>query len=566
MKRTLFAALLCICCMVAQAQEKLQLKEFKTVSLDETTQTFSLMKSVWPDNSNGVDQESALIRVSFENLTRAEAAEVKYGTSPNMSICDQKFWEQDETGRYWIWVDSGVKDGYIEAVAPGGIISNRLNLPVLQPKGIYEVVLMSEKSLTIHVKTLPAENAKVFIDGEFKGMANQDIPNVKIGKHQLKVSYEGTERVNQEITVSESSVSFGTFDFRPKKIVNFTSDPHKATLYINGEEKGLTPMKLELPYDNYSVEVKLGVGEYDQQSITVNATSPEEIKLEPIKKKTFEAIAMYNGRKVTADLYVDGKIVEPKQESYTLTKPLGKTYNMLMSYYGDTKKRRIRVTEDMDNEQIFQINARNQIVWPWQREYDVAPMGFSAGYVQKQLVTTGEGSKYKEDGVYGEDGSKLHGMQFGLHFQPCFSFGLGLYTGLFYEYYLKDGKDDWDGIKFEEHCLYMPLHGYYRLPFAEKVALSIHGGIGVNYAVKGSYKSDEDDAEETTDFYGDEGYPKRLNLTAEIGVGFRVGPVQLNAQMAKGLNDHKSYVSQGGFKTKQNKLSLSLSYVFGSGL
>lgn len=552
-------------CLQVIGQEKLVLKDFKTISASEMTQTYNLLKSKWPDNQNGTDEPSALIRVTFENVNLKEAEKIKYYTSPNMQICDQKFWSQDETRRYWIWVDSKVKNAYIEAVSPGGTTSNRLDIPSLEPRGIYEVTLMSEKSLTINVRTLPQTDVEVFIDGENKGKANSDIPNIRIGEHKLVVSYKGQVRVDETIAVSESSVSFGTYDFREKKEIVFKSDPKGAILYINGEKQDeKLPCKITLPYDNYNIEARLRPGEYDQRTITVNATSPHEIKLEPVRKKTFEVFAIYNGRKVDADLYVDGKQEGSRQSSYSLTKPIGKNYHMIMTYAGNSKKRKIRITKDMSVEQEFKISARNSFVWPWQREYDACPVGLSVGYVSKQLVTKGEGEKLKENGVWDDgEGKSLHGMQFGLHFQPCLSFGLGLYSGLFYELYMS-WNDNYDYNEFMEHCIYIPVHAYYRLPFANKIALSVHGGLGFNYSVHGAYTDSDDTNEDFTDFYGEEAFPKRFNMAAEIGIGFRVGPVQVNGQYAKGISNHKSYESLGNYNTKQNKLSLSVSYVFGS--
>lgn len=137
-----------------------------------------------------------------------------------------------------------------------------------------------------------------------------------------------------------------------------------------------------------------------------------------------------------------------------------------MTYGGNGKKRTIRVSRNMDVEQEFKIPARNSFVWPWQREYDASPVGFSMGYVTKQWVTSGEGARLKED-VWGRENKRLHGLQVGLHFQPCFSWGLGLYSGLFYEYYMswnEEMKEQGYMDHFQEHCLYMPIHAYYRLP------------------------------------------------------------------------------------------------------
>ena len=548
----------------AFAQDKLTWKDFKITSESENNLTYNLIKNnpvkVWPDNDDGSESPTALIRVSFENLSEEERKSVVFGVSPNQHISQKEFWEDDTSGRCWIWVNSNVGNAYIEATLQGGAIKERFSLDKLQPKGVYEITLMNEKSLTINVRTLPqSTDVKVMIDGRNYD-ANADIPNIRIGKHRLEISYKGQQKVNEEIIVSESSVTFGDpYDFRETKKITFTSDPKGATLYINGEAKGRTPLTLELPYDRYTVEAKLGPGEEDQTTITVDG-STADIKLEPIKKKTFEVIAMYNGSKVDADFYLDGKA----QEERIFSLPIGKTYSMNMTYLGNSAKKRLRIANEMSEEQIFTISARNQMVWPWQREYDSTPLGFSIGYVSKQLVTRGEGEKLKENGVWDDgEGSSLHGVQMGFHVNPCLSFGLGFYTGLFYEFYLSS-NDGYDYDKFNEHCLYLPAHAYFRLPFGEKVALAVHGGLGFNYSVYGAFSDKNDYYEEWTDFYGEQGFPKRFNMAAEIGLSFRIGAIQLNAQYAKGINDHGSYSSLGDFSTKQNKLSLSVSWVFGS--
>lgn len=104
----------------------------------------------------------------------------------------------------------------------------------------------------------------------------------------------------------------------------------------------------------------------------------------------------------------------------------------------------------------------------------------------------------------------------------------------------------------------------FRLPLGKKVALSVHGGLGFNYSVYGTYTSKEDYIEDFDDFYGEDGFPKRFNMAAEIGAGLRLGPIQLNFQYSKGINDHESYSTVGDYKTVQNKYTFGISYMISS--
>lgn len=514
----------------------------------------------WPKDNDG-NEYCALVRVTFENMPANEARNVSFNfgnSAPLKTIQDHI---DDPEHELWLFVTPSGR-AFMEAKTEKYGASNRLPDLSLKPKHIYDVVLKNDKTISINIITIP-QGATATLETGQRATTNATITDVALGSHTLTISKDGRTLKKENINVTEDNVKF-EYDLRETKRIRFESDPKGATLYVNDKECGTTPCELTLPFDSYSIKAMLGPGESDVKSITVNRESEDIIKMEPVKKKKFEVYAIYNGSKVDADLYIDGKSSGTHQPSYTLELPIGKTYNMNMMYYGNGKKRKIRVTPNMSEEQMFKISARNRFVWPWQREYDACPAGVSASYVTKQLVTTGEGEKLKENGVWPDGQNKsLHGMQFGFHLQPCFSFGLGLYTGLFYELYLSS-NDDYDYNNFQEHCLYLPVHGFFRLPLGKKVALSVHGGLGFNYSVYGTYTSKEDYIEDFDDFYGEDGFPKRFNMAAEIGAGLRLGPIQLNFQYSKGINDHESYTTVGDYKTVQNKYTFGISYMISS--
>lgn len=565
MKKLITAALSLFIAISALSQEKeaqLKFHSFKEASKESGTNLASQMMSDWRMASTG-DVEAALIRVSFENISIAEAEQLKFNAPTN--YCQTDISHLKQRNEVWLWLDP--KDGtYITVQSPHSE-SGQYTVPVkLESKCVYDIVLKSDVKVPIFIITEP-EGAVVRLETGQKATTPEPIQDVAYGKHTLRIYLGGQLKKTETIEVSKESVKFGPYDLRPTKLVKFTSDPSGAQIKINGEVRGETPVELNLPYDSYHVEAILSPTEIDTKDFTVDNLSANEIKLEPIKKKTFEVFASYGGQKVPAYLDINNKRQNTtSQSSYTLTLPIGKKYNMKMTYGAESKSRKIKIREDMNTSQEFKISAKNSIVWPWQREYDSDVAGVSAGYVQKQLVTKGEGEQLKENGIWDDsEGKWLSGMQFGFHFQPCFSWGLGVYSGLFYEVYFS-WNDTYDYDTFVEHCLYMPVHAYYRIPFSKKIALSVHGGLGLNYSVHGAFSaSDYEGAEDITDFYGQQGYPKRFNMGLEIGIGFRVGPVLINAQYSKGLNNHGSYESFGDFKTIQNKMSISASYVISAG-
>lgn len=505
----------------------------------------------WPQDANG-DQDCALIIVKFENMNTANVGNVNFQLSPSAPLV-KVINQLQEIGEMLVFVTPS-SNAYFEVYMERFGASNRLSGLSLKPKKAYEVTLRGERTVSINVMSRPT-GIPVSIESGESDTTDATFTDVSLGKHRLTFTLDG-ETVTKEIQVSDDNVKF-EYDFRKKKQIKVISDPVDAELYVNGEMVGYTPCDINLPHDIHTLIAKKGANR-DTLIITVNSTSPKLYKLDPVKKISLELIPMYQGRPVPADFYVDSELEGEGESSYRRSFPLGRSYEMTMRYRGNVKTRNIRISSKMATEQKFKIPARHEFVWPWQREYNTDPFGISFGYVSKQLVSRGGGHKIKENGIWGEEGldKSLHGLQFGLFGEPCFKFGLGLHTGLYYEFYMsKSDNSSYDYNKFQEHCLNIPVHLMYRLRLARKVALKLHGGAGFNYVVYGEISDDSDSLEEITDFYGDGTY-KRFNMTLDMAVALRLGAFQLEGQYCKGIYDHKL---QEGYKTTQNKIQLSLS-------
>lgn len=548
-------------------------KPFEIVSFGELKDgdgfniTAQMMGDEWPLSTTG-REKSAWIRVVPENFPVSELGNIKFESSTFIA-------KQENKGLQgiWLFVDPG-KNVSLDAQYKG--YAQRITEP-LRAGEIYVLTIRNNQSVSITVNTMPAAGAVVTLDDGTKGVTPDQIPNVTLGRHEISISCNG-KTIKDTIDVSETNTRFPSgdrayYDFRSKKNVTFESDPSDADIVIyDSQDKetlvGRNKKTIELPYGRYSAVAFSGALS-DTLQFEVSADSRDNYMLRPIKKQRFEAVAYYGGKKVNGSLWIDGKPQgDYGQSSYALNLPLGK-YKMEMSYAGFSKRRTVKVHPGMDPVQKFNIKAKSTFVWPWQKEFEPVVGGFSMGYVQKQYVTKGQGEILKEN-IWGDVGKSMHGMQIGFHYEPAFHWGLGLYTGLFYELYMSwhDPEDGGDEISFVEHNLYMPVHAYYRLPLARKVLIAVHGGIGLDYAISGKFwtGSEEDgDYIEATDFYGEEGYPKRFNLSAEIAVDLRFGPVAVTGTYSKGILDHKSYTSYGDYKTTQNKLALTVSYVFASG-
>lgn len=526
-----------------------------------------------------------LVEFHFKNFPPEEIEKIKF--SPNNSVGgDYKGSKFETSGAekiYCCFVSAGTS--YIDLISPtygnGRLELDDLNL---KDRDIVSATITPDARQNITVQPIRDNGAtvKVVLDDKDSAIVSDAKPqakfmNVSHGEHELKY-YANNELIKSVIVVVDNVAnSFNNHDLRTYKTIDIISQPEGAAIYIDNEHVGTAPLH------NYSITVgphtfvaQLNQKEKEEKNVNIGANI-SNVTLYPRETQAFSVNITLDHTPYTADLYVNGdqvnKFFEKAQinqhydtyaSTYNFDLPVGNSYSFKATV-GDnaSKVQTVKVKKGMkDVSLIMKRHHTNEIIWPWEREYDVDIMGFQIGYVRKQLVTQGEGEKYSENGVWDDgEGKWLHGIQAGLHFQPAFKFGLGLYTGLFYEYYFSSSKE-YDYSKFEEHCVYLPVHAMYRLRIAQSCALLIHGGIGLNYAIHGSYKDENSAYEDYTDFYGEDAFPKRFNMAAEISAGLRISRVMLSFTWAKGITDHKSYSSLGAFKTKQNKMSVGLSYVF----
>lgn len=195
--------------------------------------------------------------------------------------------------------------------------------------------------------------------------------------------------------------------------------------------------------------------------------------------------------------------------------------------------------------------------------------GISIGYIQKQWA-------YKQDDIVEKSGmwdnSKyMSGIQVGYRGELMSKIGLGLATGLFYEYYFTKTDELYldEGIfngKVTEHSLYVPVHLKLALPY-RRSQIFAYGGLGLDYGLGGKFKITDPSGYyedfESSDLYDDSDLFnswKHFNMSVEYGAGVRYWPIQLQVQMSKGLKDMSDDSSWKTFLNKNFNLSLSIMF------
>lgn len=197
------------------------------------------------------------------------------------------------------------------------------------------------------------------------------------------------------------------------------------------------------------------------------------------------------------------------------------------------------------------------------------PLGFSVGYVQKQWIQK-SGKKTHKWGAWNDENSTLKGIQTGLRYEPQFKYGLGLSTGLYWEYYRSKSGEIYNNDRiYNEHSLYLPLHFKYNWNLSRNFSLFAETGPSFDYGLTTSIsifeKGENEPSFQINEIYEnpDLGYPhKRFNASFDFGAGLRWGPMQLNVGTGLGL---LNISSAPGIKVRQNKpLTASLSYMIPS--
>ena len=568
--RHLFILLLLLLqqCVFAQGSEQMIFQNDLRIASGEIGNLTGQMleKSNWYKDENG--DEAALLRVKVIDMPLTEIKKLAF----QGSACVKRDVDEKEHTCY-VSVGAGRNGTYIEAFHEVFQQSNRLRLENLKAGKLYDVTLVNNKTTSIVVTTEP-KGINVYIDEQAKGQTPITIENMRYGAHTLKLSQDGRMLKTEKIEVEEGHTHF-EYDLRDRKEVEITSDPNGATIYIDGEFIGKAPIKHALVLGAHTFRAVLNAEQFDEQSINVTEGTTI-IDMHPVKKSNVMITTKYSGRPASATLVVDNEKNFNGEETYRLVLPYGK-HTFRLNYSGATKEKTLNINRP-EYGHVFRLSAKNDFVWPWQREYNDRPAGFSIGYVSKQLVSKYESERVKLDPAYYREGKWLPGIQIGLHFQPTFSWGGGLYTGLFYElYFTKSDNFGGDPVDeayqhFTEHSLNLPLHLYYRMPFSKNFSIALHGGVGMDIGIYAFYAGsfmgagDDSNSEVMSDYYGEENYgPKRVNFTLDFGASFNIGPVAINGFFSKGLTNHTGIIDWDGEKgtTHINKFGFSISYLIG---
>lgn len=528
------------------------------------------------------DLPYAVIKVRTENINDKQRRNLLFESNMAVGIILEY-----KIGEVWVYLTAKYAD-YLKISHPD-LSSIEYTLPFdLQPKKGYEMTIVNKSPIdeiknetTVTFRTKP-NDVVVYVDGK---QAKYNKIKVLNGKHSVTFTRNG-KKVGEtnEIIVSDENHVFD-FDLREKYSVKVDSDPTNAHVYVRIDDKnqdfGLTPTTVTLPEGSYQMITTIDKNMSDTTLLIV-PSSRRMINLE--QKERVEFYAIENGISVPASLWIkrldrsnytiNPSDTEGKRKSFDMKLPCGR-YQIRMST--DTKSKTKNITVRKNHKSTYALKLkRAEWIWPWDIDFIDRFWGFQLGYVQRYFkVQYYEEESETFDIAWRLSGRTTSGFRAGIHFQPCLEWGLGIYTGLFFEYYYSkspssDETTDDNGFydfytSYSEKCISFPAHAYFRIPFSKDFALSIHGGIDIDYFFGAKYKDSNDVYMTYTPSYNTEFQYKHFNFAYNISTGIQYKVILVEASWSNGITNNNQMTDEGSFNPIDlalNKFNISLSLVF----
>ena len=535
----------------------------------------------WKDKKYKDDdgQTLACLRIKINNMAQEDAKKLQAKISSGLA--QVKFQEYNEkTDELWVWVSP---ENFSIEVYGEGYKSPPYEMDrKLKSKHFYQLTLTCLKQTVVTLRTRP-NDIMVFLDNK---TVEDHQAKVSSGSHKVSFSRGGVDlKRDTTIVVSDANYVF-FFDLRKKYKVKVTSEPKNADVFVFVDEQkqhfGTTPATFALAEGSYRMVTTLGGQLSDTTVLNVTPSNrPVHIQLE--KKKRVEFYAILQGERTSANLYIkrtDGRNYSPKSSeiegpktSYSLNLPYG-SYEVRMSNDETNVTRKIKISETSSNAYEFNLKEQDQFGLPWKVKFDKKVTGLSMGYVQRSVRFWEDRQKTTTDLAWGNEGGHTDGFRVGLHFQPCFSWGLGIYFGGFFEYYYShtpsknkditgEGTYADSYTSYTEKVVSVPVHLYYRIPFSRKFALSVHGGIDAEYLFEAAYKDGDGIFMSYAPEYNSQAKYRHFNLGYNVSMGVQYDWALIEASWCNGFTDHDKYVlTEDGTKTNLRRFNISFSLLF----
>lgn len=533
----------------------------------------------WPqkDLDGNRKFDVALLIVDVENTSAADLEGISAKLSNGLSVIKKETKNINGRNRLLFFVQPGNPVDITFNSTKFG--SDRISGVKLENRHIYSAKLRNATTISVTIDSDP-KGAKVFWDGSEKGVTPLTIADVVMGSHNVELIASDTNLADniktQTIDFNKENATFYR-DMRKKRDVILIVSPADATLTITDADGNSVPqtktadgevLLKSIPYGIYAIEGTTRQGDKQKETLTVNGQLPTRNSIRVIGSKAISFNAMQNNTTVIgASVNINGK---SEQQTTPLTKDLVYgVYDVMMTYDGFTKSKKLKVDRNSSGEFIIKLpNRRRKGLNPFAIDYIKRAWGFAVNYVNRSYSLKQNGTS-KNYNIWGDEKS-MNGVQAGIVYQPYFGYGQGLSTGVYWQAFFTsagEGSDKYDG---QMHTIWIPLEYQFRLPLAQNFSIALNAGAAVEFGISNDVKF-KDTGEKISLGFGynedhDSYMPKGVSFQWLAGVAVQWKTLQLEAKMIRGLtdNDDMYSVPEGESKVscKANSWSVGLSFLF----
>lgn len=533
----------------------------------------------WPqkDLDGNRKFDVALLIVDVENTSAADLEGISAKLSNGLSVIKKETKNINGRNRLLFFVQPGDPVDITFNSTKFG--SDRISGVKLENRHIYSAKLRNATTISVTIDSDP-KGAKVFWDGTEKGVTPLTIADVVMGSHNVELIASDTNLADniktQTIDFNKENATFYR-DMRKKRDVILIVSPADATLTItDADGNSVTQTKTadgevllkSIPYGIYAIEGTTRQGDKQKETLTVNGQLPTRNPIRVIGSKAISFNAMQNNTTVIgASVNINGK---SEQQTTPLTKDLVYgVYDVMMTYDGFTKSKKLKVDRNSSGEFIIKLpNRRRKGLNPFAIDYIKRAWGFAVNYVNRSYSLKQNGTS-KNYNIWGDEKS-MNGVQAGIVYQPYFGYGQGLSTGVYWQAFFTsagEGSDKYDG---QMHTIWIPLEYQFRLPLAQNFSIALNAGAAVEFGISNDVKFKDTGEKINLGFGYNEDYdsymPKGVSFQWLAGVAVQWKALQLEAKMIRGLtdNDDMYSVPEGESKVscKANSWSVGLSFLF----
>ncbi len=208
------------------------------------------------------------------------------------------------------------------AVSKYGFKSVVEKVVVEEGKKLDVVIVLPYAYGNLNITTDPAD-AEVYVDG--KRCARSQA--VRVGKHRISVEKSNYHTETRDITVEEDETVSLNVQLHYGKSITITTDKKGDKIFIDGKEKGCSPLTIILPFGKHVItSYRDKKSAYAEIDVMVNG-GKERVDLD-LKKETLSSFVQ-NGYKF---ITVDAASNKYGNLSYGLTLGAVKNYGMFVSF------------------------------------------------------------------------------------------------------------------------------------------------------------------------------------------------------------------------------------------